>query len=150
MTRAQLQNVALAIGVSALFAVGVMYEASTDASPDLASSPKPCAVPDCWLPDGGFDDVTPVDCRFTGVLGLPDGGARWRGCNTGLKQYAVGTQCLPVDCDSNPAERRALELREFDAGVVGVLQLVEAKSYATVALDAGDVSIDVGQAGVLP
>lgn len=51
--------------------------------------------------DGGWLDDAPegqIDCRFTGPFGLPDGGPRWRGVNVGPREYAAGTQCLPVEC----------------------------------------------------
>jgi hypothetical protein len=39
-----------------------------------------------------------VDCKFTGPFGLSDGGARWRGFNTGPREFAVGADCVPVEC----------------------------------------------------
>lgn len=58
---------------------------------------SPCMIPNCWLPDGGWDDETPVDCKFGGPYSS-GGPARWRGCNVGAAEYASGTQCLPVEC----------------------------------------------------
>lgn len=58
---------------------------------------SPCMIPNCWLPDGGWDDATPVDCKFGGPYSS-GGPARWRGCNVGAAEYASGTQCLPVEC----------------------------------------------------
>lgn len=59
----------------------------------------PCVMPNCWtLPDGGWDDNAVVDCQAKGFLGLSDGGPRWRGCNSIPASYAVGTQCVPVEC----------------------------------------------------
>lgn len=59
----------------------------------------PCVMPDCWLPDGGWDDNAVVDCQGIGPLGQPGTGLpRWRGCNTAPAAYAVGTQCVPVEC----------------------------------------------------
>lgn len=67
----------------------------------LSLVPSPCMIPDGRLPDGGWLDDAPegaIDCRFNGPFGLPDGGARWRGVNVGPREYAVGSQCLPVEC----------------------------------------------------
>lgn len=58
----------------------------------------PCVMPDCWLADGGWDDTAVVDCQAKGFLGLPDGGPRWRGCNSMPASYAVGAACVPVEC----------------------------------------------------
>lgn len=61
----------------------------------------PCVIPDGRLPDGGFLDDAPagqIDCRFTGPYGTQDGGPRWNGINVRPREYAVGTQCLPVEC----------------------------------------------------
>lgn len=59
----------------------------------------PCAIPDCWLPDGGWDDNAVVDCLASGPYGLPPGGTpRWAGCNALPSQYMSGTQCVPVEC----------------------------------------------------
>ena len=63
--------------------------------------PSPCMIPDGRLPDGGWLDDAPqgqIDCKFNGPYGLPDGGPRWRGVNVGPREYAVGSQCLPVEC----------------------------------------------------
>jgi hypothetical protein len=67
----------------------------------LAVQPLPCMIPDGRLPDGGFlDDAPPgqIDCRFIGPYGTADGGPRWNGINVRPKDYAVGSQCLPVEC----------------------------------------------------
>ena len=67
----------------------------------LSLVPSPCMIPDGRLPDGGWLDDAPegaIDCRFNGPFGLPDGGAQWRGVNVGPREYAVGSQCLPVEC----------------------------------------------------
>jgi len=67
----------------------------------LSLVPSPCMIPDGRLPDGGWLDDAPegtIDCRFTGPYGLPDGGPRWRGVNVGPREFAVGSQCLPVEC----------------------------------------------------
>lgn len=140
MTRDQLKLALALMGTAAVVSMGVVYEASTDNAATIAQSPKPCAIPDCWGgADGGFDDTVKVDCNFIGLLGLPDGGARWRGCNVGLKSLAVGTACLPVDCDSNPYARRQLEIADPTSD-----QLVEAKVYsapdAKVSVDTVDVA----------
>ena len=60
----------------------------------------PCVIPDCSLPDGGWDDEGPeVDCRGIGPFGNPsDGSPRWRGCNVWSAAYSVGARCLPVEC----------------------------------------------------
>jgi len=58
-------------------------------------------IPDGRLPDGGWLDDAPegaIDCKFNGPYGLPDGGPRWRGVNVGPREFAVGSQCLPVEC----------------------------------------------------
>lgn len=62
--------------------------------------PSPCMIPNGWKnsTDGGWDESTPVDCQFTGVLGLPDGGPRWRGFNVGPRELAQGADCVPVEC----------------------------------------------------
>lgn len=63
--------------------------------------PSPCMIPDARLEDGGWDDNAPagaIDCLFTGPYGLPDGGPRWNGVNVRPREYAVGSQCLPVEC----------------------------------------------------
>ena len=59
----------------------------------------PCVIPDCSLPDGGWDDNGPeVDCRGTGPFGISDGGPRWRGCSVWSAAYATGAACIPVEC----------------------------------------------------
>lgn len=59
----------------------------------------PCVIPDCSLPDGGWNDNGPeVDCRGTGPFGTQDGGPRWRGCNVGAAQFMTGAACIPVEC----------------------------------------------------
>ncbi len=59
----------------------------------------PCVIPDCSLPDGGWNDDGPeVDCRGTGPFGTQDGGPRWRGCNVTPASYATGAACIPVEC----------------------------------------------------
>lgn len=72
----------------------------------LWAETPPCVLPACWVaPDGGWDSKAgraghpaAPDCRATGARGLPDGGARWWGCNVLPADVAVGTQCLPVEC----------------------------------------------------
>jgi hypothetical protein len=60
---------------------------------------SPCVIPDCGLPDGGWDDKSPgVDCRTTLTL---DGGPRWAGCNVMPRSASVGAQCLPAACGSD-------------------------------------------------
>ena len=60
---------------------------------------QPCMVPDCWtLPDGGWDDSAVVACQWSGPYGQQDGGPRWRGCNTGPREWASGPACLPSSC----------------------------------------------------
>lgn len=59
----------------------------------------PCVVPNCWVGDGGaWVDDAQVDCRFGGPFGTADGGARWRGCNTGPVEYSSGSACVPTEC----------------------------------------------------
>lgn len=66
----------------------------------------PCVIPDCSLPDGGWDDNgPPVDCYGKGPFGtFPDGLPRWRGCNTTPAQFSsaadggVPARCYPVEC----------------------------------------------------
>lgn len=59
----------------------------------------PCVIPDCSLPDGGWDDNAVVDCRGTGPFGnIGDGSPRWRGCNVTPAQFATGAACVPVEC----------------------------------------------------
>lgn len=59
----------------------------------------PCVIPDCSLPDGGWNDDGPeVACYGTGPFGTEDGGARWRGCNVTPATYATGAACIPVEC----------------------------------------------------
>lgn len=67
----------------------------------LMMVPSPCMIPDGRLADGGWLDDAPegqIDCRWTGPYGTMDGGARWRGVNVGPREFAVGSQCLPVEC----------------------------------------------------
>lgn len=58
-----------------------------------------CVIPDCrtFLGRGAWDDSTEADCRFVGPYSQ-DGGPVWRGCSVGAAQYAVGSECLPVQC----------------------------------------------------
>lgn len=59
----------------------------------------PCVIPDCWtLRDGGWNDSAVVDCRATGLRGLPDGGPRWNGCNVIPVEESTGAQCRPTAC----------------------------------------------------
>lgn len=58
----------------------------------------PCRIPNGWRADGGWDESSPVDCRFGGPYGEMDGGYRWRGFNVGPSQYAAGAECVPVEC----------------------------------------------------
>jgi len=83
--------------------------------------PSPCMIPSGWGrgADGGWCEETAclspsspggyrpceagdtcgeVDCRFTGPFGLSDGGPRWRGFNTGPREFATGADCVPVEC----------------------------------------------------
>lgn len=69
-----------------------------DGGREIVTIAAPCVIPDCWLADGGWDDTARVDCEWTGHLGAPDGGRRWRGCNAGPAAGSVGTQCRPVAC----------------------------------------------------
>lgn len=62
---------------------------------------SPCVIPDCGLPDGGWDDGAVVDCLARGDFGLPDGGPRWRGCNVMPRSAALGSACLPAACGSD-------------------------------------------------
>lgn len=87
----------------------------------LALQPAPCMIPNGWDrgADGGWCEETEcldpagpggyrpcapgdtcgeVDCKFTGPLGLADGGARWNGFNAKSREYATGTACVPVVC----------------------------------------------------
>jgi hypothetical protein len=70
-----------------------------------------CAIPDCRRPDGGWNDAhAPVACRATGVLGLPDGGPLWRGCNViNPATLATGAACLPVECGTWGGDRLTAE-----------------------------------------
>lgn len=79
----------------------------------LAVVLPPCVIPDCWtLADGGWNDSSaPVACRGVGVLGLPDGGPRWRGCNAMPAQYAVGAACRRVECSVLAGDRPEEVLR---------------------------------------
>lgn len=63
----------------------------------LALMTPPCALPACFGADGGWDDSVEVDCKFGGPFSA-GGPAVWRGCNAGPSIYAVGSQCLPVEC----------------------------------------------------
>jgi len=59
----------------------------------------PCVIPDCSLPDGGWNDSAVVDCRGTGPFGVQPGGApRWRGCNVTPAQFSTGVACVPTEC----------------------------------------------------
>ena len=61
----------------------------------IAAAASKWVVPDCSTPDGGWDnDHAQVDCLATGVLGRPDGGARWRGCNVLPRALSQGAACL--------------------------------------------------------
>lgn len=64
----------------------------------LQAVTAPCMIPLCLGSDAGWDDNAIVDCKFNGPYGESDGGARWRGCNTGPAQYASGAACVPVEC----------------------------------------------------
>lgn len=64
----------------------------------LSVVPSPCMLPNGWRSDGGWDESTPVDCKFGGPYGEADGGLRWRGFNVGPSQYAAGAECVPVEC----------------------------------------------------
>lgn len=61
----------------------------------LQAVPPPCVIPNCWLPDGGWDDNAVVDCRTTPSSPWGDS---YRGCNVLPGQYATGTACLPSAC----------------------------------------------------
>jgi hypothetical protein len=39
-----------------------------------------------------------VDCYAIGIMGLPDGGPRWSGCNVLPVEYAIGDDCIPAPC----------------------------------------------------
>lgn len=58
----------------------------------------PCRIPNGWRADGGWDESSPVDCRFGGPYGEMDGGLRWRGFNVGPSQFTSGADCIPVEC----------------------------------------------------
>lgn len=59
----------------------------------------PCVIPDCSMPDGGWDDQhAPVDCLFQ----YPGEPQRWRGCNVGARVYSSGAACLPAACLEGP------------------------------------------------
>jgi hypothetical protein len=80
---------------------------------------SPCMLPLCLTSDGGWDDELgepghepAADCRFTGFLGTPDGGPRWRGCNAGPASMAVGSACVPVECGTLGGEDVAEEWRQ--------------------------------------
>lgn len=67
----------------------------------LALQPAPCMIPNGWRADGGWceEDCGVVDCRFGSAGSLfDDGGVRWRGFNAYPRQYATGTECVPVEC----------------------------------------------------
>ena len=65
----------------------------------------PCVIPDCSLPDGGWDDNgPPVDCYGAGPFGNTNGTPRWNGCNVRPTAFVtaadggVPSQCVPVEC----------------------------------------------------
>jgi hypothetical protein len=62
--------------------------------------PSPCMIPNGWRADGGWceEDCGVVDCRFGGPYAEQDGGARWRGFNTGPREFATGSACVEVEC----------------------------------------------------
>ncbi len=62
--------------------------------------PSPCMIPNGWRADGGWceEECGVVDCRFGGPYGEQDGGPRWRGFNTGPREFATGADCVPVEC----------------------------------------------------
>jgi hypothetical protein len=74
---------------------------------------KVCVIPDCrtLFGRGAWDETQEVDCRATGVLGLPDGGPRWRGCVVTPAELSVGSSCLHVSCDAVPMGLDPTELR---------------------------------------
>jgi len=74
---------------------------------------KDCVIPDCrtLFGRGAWDETREVDCRATGVLGLPDGGPRWRGCVVMPVEVSEGSSCLPVSCDAVPMGLDPTELR---------------------------------------
>jgi hypothetical protein len=65
----------------------------------------PNMIANCFgLPDGGWDDnagevghIPAPNCRFNGPYAFPDAGARFMGCNSLPRQYAIGNACLPVE-----------------------------------------------------
>ena len=67
----------------------------------LAAVTPKCAIPNCWVGDGGtWDDNAVVDCQ---KMEEPFGGgpkqSRWAGCNViNPGADAVGTQCVPSAC----------------------------------------------------
>ena len=79
----------------------------------LALQPAPCMLPNCYvLSDGGWDDnageaghAAAPNCRGIGPYGEADGGARWRGCNVTPRDFAVGPDCLPVECSVVSGDR---------------------------------------------
>lgn len=77
----------------------------------IESADAGCVIADCrtYLGRGAWDDShAEVDCRFSGPPAWPDGGSRWIGCTVGPAAYAVGGECLPVQCSviagENPTE----------------------------------------------
>ena len=62
--------------------------------------PSPCMLPNGWRADGGWceESCGVVDCRGVGPYGEMDGGPRWRGFNVTPRDYAVGADCVPVEC----------------------------------------------------
>lgn len=72
----------------------------------LALQPAPCMLPNGWKgADGGWDETGTVDCRFGGPYAEQDGGPRWRGFNVGPREFAVGSECIPVECSVVAGDR---------------------------------------------
>lgn len=60
---------------------------------------SPCMIPNCWLADGGWDATAVVDCNWIGMYQRGSPTPVYRGCTSGEAQYAIGTACLPVECN---------------------------------------------------
>lgn len=75
------------------------------------------------MPDCG-PTRAPVDCLFGGPYSR-DGGPRWRGCNVGRAEFAVGTQCVAAPGEvwaGNRIEKRGGQFVEVDSRTGATVQ----------------------------